>query len=158
MADLDVFIDGTNFSVRAGVLVVREGQLLLNCFDSASFWFTPGGRIQSGESSENAARREFQEETGLETGPLRLALIAEVFGQRSGKEIHGLEFFYVAEHIAGLPVGRFTNCSDDGVTFAWFPLEQVETLDLRPAGLKNVLPSLLTSLEVRHLVFQLEAT
>jgi 8-oxo-dGTP pyrophosphatase MutT (NUDIX family) len=43
--------------------------LLLHGFEpsepSSTWWFTPGGGVQSGESREQAARRELAEETGI---------------------------------------------------------------------------------------------
>jgi 8-oxo-dGTP pyrophosphatase MutT (NUDIX family) len=58
--------------VAARVIVVDDNGavLLLHGFDPAdrargSWWFTPGGGLDDGETSETAARRELQEETGL---------------------------------------------------------------------------------------------
>ncbi len=57
-------------------LVDRDGAvLLLRGIDPArpdagSWWFTPGGGIDDGETPEAAARREVAEETGLELGDL----------------------------------------------------------------------------------------
>ena len=57
-------------------LVDAEGAvLLLRGRDPArpgagTWWFTPGGGLDEGESARDAARREVREETGLEIGDL----------------------------------------------------------------------------------------
>ncbi|WP_064014760.1 NUDIX hydrolase [Deinococcus puniceus] len=150
--DVDLHLGQIRFSARAAVLIVRDGHLLLNKFNHADFWFTPGGRIQSGEASEQAARREFLEETGAVLGELRLALVAELFGQMGGQEIHSLQFFYLAAGCPQLPSSSFANKLDEGVTFDWFALEDLQTVDVRPAFLVGRLPSLLASPEVQHMV------
>jgi 8-oxo-dGTP pyrophosphatase MutT (NUDIX family) len=57
------------------ILVDPAGRtLLLHGYDPArpedgTWWLTPGGGIEPGESAEAAARREVREETGLELPP-----------------------------------------------------------------------------------------
>jgi mutator protein MutT len=45
----------------------------------AGFWEFPGGKVESGESSADAARRECREETGLEVTPLEPYLTETVY-------------------------------------------------------------------------------
>lgn len=60
--------------VTAGVRVmfVRDGMVLLIEHTYRAGWFLPGGGIEKEETFEDAARREGEEEAGLEAGALRL--------------------------------------------------------------------------------------
>jgi 8-oxo-dGTP pyrophosphatase MutT (NUDIX family) len=64
-ADLDVL-------VAAGVLVRRGEDVLLQRRGDDGTWGLPGGRLEPGETLEQAARRELLEETGLVAGRLDL--------------------------------------------------------------------------------------
>ena len=63
-------------AVRA-VLLTPEGRVLLMQFvdpeNSETFWLTPGGGIDPGETPEEALRREVEEETGLADPALEIA-------------------------------------------------------------------------------------
>jgi len=71
--------------VGAAVLIIdAENKLLLFKRKDNECWGPPGGMMEPGESIEQTARRETQEETGLNLGHLAL------FGVFSG-----LDFFYI---------------------------------------------------------------
>jgi 8-oxo-dGTP diphosphatase len=63
----------------ATALIRREGKILLGRRPEgnslAGYWEFPGGKIEMGESPEEALQRELQEELGIEAvvGPLRLS-------------------------------------------------------------------------------------
>lgn len=64
----------------ARVLLVDPADRLL-LFQSEDFWFTPGGGIEDGETTAQAAARELWEETGLRLAPDQLGpLVAESCG------------------------------------------------------------------------------
>lgn len=54
------------------VLLVRRGKP-----PRLGSWSLPGGAQHLGERAEEAARRELREETGIEVGPLALALVVD---------------------------------------------------------------------------------
>ncbi len=62
--------------------VIRDGQVLLvrraNPPDAGRWGFT-GGKIEQGETIENAAIRELQEETGVRAIPLRVFTAVDAF-------------------------------------------------------------------------------
>ncbi len=63
----------TPVDVAVGVLVDGHGRFLLTSRPSgkvyAGFWEFPGGKLEAGETVEQALRRELQEELGITIGP-----------------------------------------------------------------------------------------
>ncbi len=62
--------------VAVGVLIGADGRFLLTSRPHgkvyAGYWEFPGGKLESGESVEQALRRELHEELGIEIGPAQL--------------------------------------------------------------------------------------
>ena len=64
--------DRKEVEVAVGVLVRKDGAFLLTSRPEgkvyAGYWEFPGGKVEAGESVEEALRRELQEEIGLTIG------------------------------------------------------------------------------------------
>ena len=104
--------------------VVRDGSgrvlLVLRANDpGAGLWSIPGGRIEPGESSRDAAAREVCEETGLDVEVGHLLLTGPVGD-------------YVVDDYAATVVGGTLRPGDDATEARWFTVEQMLALPLAP--------------------------
>jgi predicted NUDIX family NTP pyrophosphohydrolase len=85
--------------VSAGILLFRQAgghlEVLLAhpggprfAARDAGYWSIPKGEVEPGEALEAVARREFEEETGHDLGPVDLIPLGETV-QKGGKRVHG---------------------------------------------------------------------
>ena len=104
-----------------GLLLIRRARPPLE--GALSF---PGGAQKLGETAEAAARREFEEETGLTVGALALTSHADVIE----REAAGVRFHYTILHFAG-EAGEGTLRAAGDVSEAMFvPLAGLERAGL----------------------------
>ncbi len=54
-----------NNIIRASGIVIQDKKILLVTGNNRPFYWTPGGKLETGESAENALHREFKEELGV---------------------------------------------------------------------------------------------
>lgn len=60
------------FRIGVYAVILHEGRVLLALRDNIDWWNLPGGGMESGETVDEAVRREVYEETGLEVAVERL--------------------------------------------------------------------------------------
>jgi ADP-ribose pyrophosphatase YjhB (NUDIX family) len=92
--------------VGIGVAVLRERQVLLvrrGTPPNVGAWSLPGGGQELGETTEHAARRELEEETGLLVGDLHLAgVVDSIIGDSAGRtRFHYTIIDYAARYDGG---------------------------------------------------------
>lgn len=145
----------TRVREAARVLLVDEHDrvLLLEGRDSTrpdegTWWFTPGGGIDDGETPEQAARREVQEETGIaldELGPVVHARTTEFDFEDQRYRQH--EVFFLARLPLGEPAERRLSPIEERslVSQRWWRPDELTAagVTVYPEGLATLVQSLL---------------
>lgn len=118
MGDVSDHILGASAVIVAGgaILLVQRGHEPM-----LGRWSVPGGRVEPGETLEEAAAREAYEETGLEvTVGAELWSLVIPAGDRSF-EVHDF---------AATVVGGTLRAGDDAADVRWVPFDELEELPL----------------------------
>lgn len=114
----------------AGIVVIRgESEVLLIRRGKPPYqgeWSIPGGKIEYGETTSEAALRELKEETGVEARIVGLIDVIDSIGLREQGQPgdwHYVLVDYAARWVSGVPVAQ-----DDVDEAAFFPLKQALAL------------------------------
>jgi len=138
MSDICVELSGTLLNFRVGGIILSDDQVLLCRLTEESWWYPPGGRIRTGESSLAAIHRELEEELEGERKVASLKATAENFFDYRGQLCQEFCIFYEVRWLSD----RNKLMSKSHEVFCWFPLE------LSPRWISN-LPFLQTCLPIQ---------
>ncbi|MGZ5415786.1 MAG: NUDIX domain-containing protein [Nocardioides sp.] len=114
-----------------GAVVVDGGRLLLvlrGREPAAGLWSIPGGKVEPGESLEEATRREVLEETALDV------VVGEYAGTVERDAPDG-DVFVIHDYRAAVAPGAdpaVVRAADDAADVGWFTPEEVRALDCVP--------------------------
>lgn len=121
-----------NYSIRARVtgILIEENSILLvkhkQPVGANRFWSLPGGKLEQGETLEQAMKREMLEETGLDTDIQRLLYVCE----KPEERVHRIHFLFQLKKTGGaltLPSNLYDENHITDIQFV--PLERLEALN-----------------------------
>ncbi len=95
--------------VGVGVIIVNDkNQILMGkrCGGYAPYWSIPGGRVEEGETFEQTAVRETEEETGLIVKNPRTIGVVNNLKTWLSEGIHSISLIVVADYAGGEPQRR----------------------------------------------------
>ena len=102
-----------------GLLIGRKD--LKDLSGERLLWSLPKGHIEEGETPEQAAIREVQEETGIESEISTALGVIDFWFMAGGKRIHKTVHHYLFKEVGGVLAPQISEVDDVG----WFPLEEV---------------------------------
>jgi len=116
--------------VGLGVLLVKGGKILLGQrigAHGANTWGLPGGHLEFGESFEDCAAREVEEETNLQVSGLSCVAVTNDIFDEEGK--HYVTLFIQADHFSGeLKLNEPSKC----LSWQWFDWHDLPSPLFRP--------------------------
>lgn len=117
--------------VAACALIDADGRVLIAQRPPgktlAGLWEFPGGKVEPGETPEEALIRELSEELGIETKPACLAPLT--FASHSYDTFHLLMPLYVCRRFTGIPVPR------EGQVLKWVRPKAMRDYPMPPADI-----------------------
>jgi len=124
-------------NVRVAGVLLRDGKLLVQRDKNGAEYALPGGHVQVGEETQNALKREFREEMGLDISVKRLLWTEECFWQWGSRRAHTFTFYYLIEgEIAD--TGAFAAQKDnDNVLYGYLTIKELKNATVYPAFIKE---------------------
>jgi len=104
---------------KLGLLIGRRDQK--DASGKRILWSLPKGHIEEGETPEQAALREVQEETGIESIIEKSLGVIDFWFMAGGKRIHKTVHHYLFRESGGLLAAQETEVDE----VAWFPLNEI---------------------------------
>ncbi len=105
----------------ARVLLVKRGRK-----PAEGKWSIPGGLVDLGETTDDAARREVLEECGIKVRLLGVAgVVDRVIRDADGR----VRYHYVLVDYAARPEGREICAGTDAAEVRWVPIAEVDRYD-----------------------------
>ena len=143
------------FRYRAAAIIVEDNCVLFARNEVNDYYYSIGGGVHLGETSEEAVKREVFEETGVEYEVDSLAVIHENFFVGSfdlnGVACHEIAFYYKMK-----PKGN-KNLNSQSVTMGgvketmhWIPIDELSNYNAFPSFMKEYLQS--DHIGVEHII------
>ena len=118
---------------KLGLLIGRRD--LKDASGKRILWSLPKGHIEEGETPEQAALREVQEETGIESIIEKSLGVIDFWFMAGGKRIHKTVHHYLFRENGGLLAPQESEVDE----VAWFPLKLLNALHILMK--RNLLPA-----------------
>lgn len=121
--------DKVILNFAGGILADEEGRVLLQLRGDKKTWAIPGGAMELGETSLQAAVREFYEETGVSVEAKRLLNVYTNFDESypNGDKVQTVVFLYELQALENVDISNFHN--EETLRLGFFSKEEIAELE-----------------------------
>ncbi len=141
--DLTIDIEEYKLNIRVGAVIIHNNKILTHKNINKDHYCLPGGRVEIGENSEEAIKREIYEELGKKVEITRYISTIENFFEMENKKYHEIMFVHNVE---------FKNEEDKkidyilkniegkkGLQYEWIDLNEIDKYNILPKCIKEIL-------------------
>ncbi len=147
MFDIKIKSDDGNFKYRVSGALKHGDKYLFVKMNKNKFYCLPGGHVELGETAEEAAKREMEEELGFKVKVTKyLGEIQNFFMSLDGKPFHevGKYFEVEAQNIDDVCLSDYERIENDKgfmqqLRFKWMTIEEAKAEFFRPECLLEIL-------------------
>ncbi|GGE27597.1 NUDIX hydrolase [Streptococcus himalayensis] len=120
--------DKVILTFAGGILTNAAGDILLQLRGDKKTWAIPGGAMELGESSVDALKREFLEETGIEVEPVRFLNAYTNFEEvyPNGDRVQTVVLLYEVVALKEFDIAHFHN--EETLSLRFFSPEEIARL------------------------------
>ena len=134
--NMSVPCGGGIINIRVGAIILKDGKFLMAGNERDSYLYSVGGRLQFGETAEEAVVREVEEETGWRLGVDRLGFVHENYfygdvpGVNAGRLVYEVALYFYMKVPDGFEPAGDSHTDDGNVVerMHWVALDDPRTI------------------------------
>lgn len=142
------------FRYRAAAIIIEDGYVLFVGNERENYYYSVGGGVHIGESTEEAVKREVFEETGVEYEIDRLAFIHENFfetdGTLEGMKCHEIALYFLMKPRCSRELKSNSYTQGIKETMHWLPIDKLNEYRAYPTFFREKLNNMKDCIE--HIV------